>query len=151
VFQTTGQASAGQGQYRGIAYSFQLSNRFSPKTTAMVLFSRSENQSSFLGSNYYVAESGLVTVTQNLSGVTFWSMGLSYQQNSYPAPSTEPGAPYEGEIRDDDISGVKLGLGMYFLERGSARFNYTYQDRDSSIGAYGYTSNRYTVQVQMGW
>ena len=93
----------------------------------------------------------MITLTQNFSKATFWSLGLSYQQNSYPAVSTEPGAVYEGEMRDDDISGVKIGLGMYFLERGSVRINYTYQDRDSSIGAYGYTSNRYTVQAQMGW
>ena len=92
-----------------------------------------------------------MTITQNLSDITFWSLGLSYQQNSYPALSTEAGAVYLGERRDDDMSGVKLGIGMYFLERGSARLNYTYQDRDSSIGAYGYKSNRYTAQVQMGW
>jgi uncharacterized protein (PEP-CTERM system associated) len=89
----------------------------------------------------------MLTVTQNLSEVTFWSLGLTYQQNSYPALSTE----FPGERRDDDISGVKIGCGLYFRERGSARFNYTYQDRDSAIGAYGYVSNRYTVQVQMGW
>ncbi|UCF81000.1 MAG: outer membrane beta-barrel protein [Acidobacteriota bacterium] len=146
-FQTAGQASAGQGQYRGLVYGLQLNNRFSPKTTAVANFSRAENQSSFLGSNYYVSATGMLTVTQNLSQVTFWSLGISYQQNSYPALSTE----FPGERRDDDTSGVKVGVGMYFLERGSARFNYTYQDRDSSIGAYSYVSNRYTVQVQVGW
>jgi hypothetical protein len=146
-FQTPGQASAGQGQFRGLEYGLQLSNRFSPRTTAMMNLFRTENQSSFLGSNYYISTGGMLTVTQNLSEVTFWSLGLTYQQNSYPALSTE----FPGERRDDDISGVKIGCGLYFRERGSARFNYTYQDRDSAIGAYGYVSNRYTVQVQMGW
>jgi hypothetical protein len=138
-----------EGDFKGLSYGINLKNRFSEVTVLEGVLFRSENQSSFLGSNYYVATGGTMTLTHRISNTTFWSVGLFYQKNTYPGVS--PVVSYGGAIREDDISSIKLGLGMYFRERASMRVNYQYEERDSTIPAFSYASNRYLVQVHVGW
>ncbi len=134
--------------YSGLIVSAKLENQFSPESKLSLTLQRNPSQSAFEGNNYYTSHQASVTATRRISNVVFSSLGLSFQNNDYPTVVKINGKSVE---RDDDISGVKAGLGLYLRERSSLRVNYKYEDRDSNIPSQCYTNNVYIFQANIGW
>ncbi len=136
--------------YRGLIVQIRVQNEFTPKTKMELSLIRTPNQSSFGTNNFYSSDQASVTVTHRTSEIVFFSLGASFQNNDYPELVFIDSMNQFVE-RDDDISSIKAGMGLYLHERASIRVNYRYEDRDSNIPYFCYTNNVYIIEANIGW
>jgi hypothetical protein len=106
---------------------------------------RSDYPSNFAREAYYVATGG--TLSYNIDrGRLFGQLLGRYQSNDYELPN-----PATGTVRSDNITMFGAGLGYRFSSLLSLRGAYLYEDRDSNIYNFGYTSNTFTLGLLVGY
>ncbi len=136
--------------YSGLIVNFRLENEFSERTKLSLSLIRKPNQSAYGDNNFYASNQASVTATHRASEIVFFSLGAAFQNNDYPESIFIPAMGTSIE-RDDDISSIKAGMGLYLHERISVRVNYRYEDRDSNLPEFCDTNNVYIVEANIGW
>lgn len=106
---------------------------------------RSDYPSNF-GVNAAYTATGSSLIYNLDRGQFFGQARLRYQTNDYELADVTT-----GDDRTDDISTFTLGLGYRFTDIFSLYGTYLYEDRDSSIFRYGYTTNIFSIGLTIGY
>ncbi len=106
---------------------------------------RSDYPSNY-GVNAYYTATGASLIYLLDRGRFFGQARARYQTNDYELADLPT-----GDDRKDDISTFTLGMGYRLTDIFSLYGTYLYEDRDSSIFRYGYTTNIYSIGLTIGY
>ncbi len=133
--------------FSGLVAEANLSQKLANQATLDLLLHRSSNQSNFAPDvNFYTATRGGLEYHQRIDKL-FFSLGGFYQVNDYPNESLLLGLG----SRNDKLLRARLSIGYYFMPTLSLRANYRYDDKDSNLDTYDYTSNAFLVDLRWGY
>ncbi len=109
----------------------RLDHRFTPKTSAYLLFTRRIEETDIRQSQSILSHRLQLGYRQKLLPRLTGTADLYYYRNKYEA----------GLARDDDSYGARAALGYYFRPWLNLAAGYSYLERNSSWDEFDYTSN----------
>ncbi|MBE0596463.1 MAG: outer membrane beta-barrel protein [Desulfuromonadales bacterium] len=116
----------------------RLDHRFTPKTSAYVLFSRRIEETDIRDTQDMLSHRLQVGYRQALTRRLTGTIDAYYYQNDYRGTRAFDGVLRE---REDELLGAKVALGYRFRSWLASALSYTYVERDSNVPTYNYTNN----------